>query len=114
MSIINAARTFTAVRALTNDDIRRAAPSVFAATPWHAQSDRYKFIPIIEGVDVLRDRCFLPTRATQSTSRIEGKGDFTKHMIRFRHVDAFPAVGPGPRSGLVVGAEIPELVLVVR
>lgn len=90
--------------ALTNDDLRRSVPSVFAATPWERMSHRYKFIPTIEVVDVLRDKGFSPSMAIQSRSRIEGKGAFTKHMIRFRATESF-----GP---LVVGAELPELVLV--
>jgi hypothetical protein len=46
----------------------------------------------------------MPVRAQQSRSRIEGKGDFTKHLIRFRHDSLLDS----PR----VGEEIPELVLV--
>ena len=89
---------------LTDDDIRRAAPSVFAATPWENMKERYKFIPTIEVVNMLRDQGFVATAASQSRSRIEGKGDFTKHLLRFR-----PASFSDPLS---VGDEIPELVLV--
>jgi hypothetical protein len=63
---------------------------------------------------VARDRV-LPTRpregrrpeqalAEQSRTRIPGKGDFTLHMVRFRHAEHL--------SPLAVGAEVPELVLV--
>jgi hypothetical protein len=67
-------------------------------------SDRYRMVPTIGVVDMLRDRGFLPVRAEQSRTRIPGKGDFTRHLVRFRHADHF-----GP---LTVGAEIPEVVLV--
>jgi hypothetical protein len=30
--------------ALTNDQLRKYAPSVFATSPWNAVSDRYRFI----------------------------------------------------------------------
>jgi hypothetical protein len=53
---------------------------------------------------MLRDKGFLPVRSEQSRSRIPGKGDFTRHMIRFRHADFV--------SPMTVGAEIHELVLV--
>ena len=32
---------------LTNDQLRRVAPSIFAERPWHAMSDAYAFIPTI-------------------------------------------------------------------
>lgn len=72
--------------ALTNDDLRQLAPSVFADRPWHAMSERYTFIPTITIVDKMRDEGFQPYKAVQSNTRIPGKGDFTKHMIRFRDV----------------------------
>src|SRR5262249_39656086 len=94
----------TAIATLTNDQLHRSAPSIFASTPWHHMSDGYRFVPTIEVVDLLRGRGFQPVRAQQSRSRIEGKGAFTKHLIRFRHDSLIDA----PR----VGEEIPELVLV--
>lgn len=69
---------------LTNDELRAIAPSIFAEKPWHAMSAKYAFIPTIQVVERLRGEGFLPFQAMQSRSRIEGKGDFTKHMIRFR------------------------------
>src|SRR4051794_40928591 len=95
--------TTAPARTLDDDQLRRSAPSIFAASPWGGMSGRYKMVPTIEVVGMLRDKGFLPVRAEQSRTRIEGKGDFTRHMIRFRHADfLFP---------LAVGAEIPELVL---
>ena len=67
-------------------------------------SGRYRMVPTIEVVGMLRDKGFSPVRAEQSRTRIPGKGDFTRHMLRFRHADHL--------SPLAVGAEVPELVLV--
>lgn len=94
-------QTLSAV--LDTDALRRTAPSVFAARPWHRMSERYHHVPTIEVVDILRDRGFFPVKAVQSRSRIEGKADFTRHMLRFRHADHLA------RSS--VGGGIPELVL---
>jgi hypothetical protein len=88
---------------LSRDDLRRIAPSVFASQPWHGMSGRYRMVPTIEVADILRDRGFFPVRADQSRSRIEGKGDFTRHMIRFRHADHLTPTN--------VGTDLPELVL---
>src|SRR3954471_4469210 len=89
----------TTLATLSNDQLHRSAPSIFAPTPWHRMSDRYRFVPTIEVVDMLRDRGFMPVRAQQSRSRIEGKGAFTKHLLRFRHDSLIDASG----------GEIPEL-----
>lgn len=94
----------TTLATLNNEQLLRSAPSIFATRPWHGVSERYRFVPTIDVVDMLRDRGFMPVRAQQSRSRIEGKGDFTKHLIRFRHSEMMNAPA--------VGDEIPELVLV--
>jgi len=69
---------------LSHDALKQAAPSIFATAPWGGVSSKYAFIPTINVVEALAAEGFLPVKATQSRSRIEGKGDFTKHLIRFR------------------------------
>ncbi len=95
--------TATAPAILSRDDLRRVAPSVFAEQPWRGMSARYRMVPTIEVVDILRDRAFFPVKAQQSRTRIPEKGDFTRHLIRFRHADHL--------EPLAVGRETPELVL---
>lgn len=89
--------------ALSRDQLQLAAPSIFANRPWTAMSDRYKFIPTIEVVQMLAEEGFRPMQAMQSRSRIEGKSEFTKHLIRFRN-DQFI-------DTLTGNVECPELVL---
>jgi hypothetical protein len=91
---------------MTNDQLRAAAPSIFAAQPWHAMSNRYTFIPTSAVVDRMRAEGFEPVAAAQSNTRIEGKGEFTKHVIRFRDMRAGSA--PATRA---LGVVYPELVL---
>lgn len=101
--MINFSRS-TSTRVLENPDIERLAPSVFAENAWHETSERYKFIPTIQVINSLRDNGFNVVSDGQSRTRIEGKENFTKHIIRLRHKDFF--------SPLNVGDEIPEIVLV--
>jgi hypothetical protein len=78
---------------LTEDQMRQAAPSIFAEGKHASRSERYTYIPTIEVLRGLRKEGFEPFMVAQSKSRIEGKTDFTKHMIRMRHaaqVDAKP------------------------
>ena len=70
---------------LSDEQIFNAAPSVFADAPHNSRSARYAYIPTCEVVNGLRGEGFQPFMACQARSRIEGKAEFTKHMIRFRH-----------------------------
>lgn len=92
--------------ALTNDQLRGVAPSIFAERPWHTMSERYAFIPTITVVDKMRAEGFMPVEAMQSRTRIAGKGEFTKHLIRFRDIRQ----GDKPAM-LTQGTVYPELVL---
>jgi hypothetical protein len=65
--------------------MRRAAPSIFATAKHVSRSDRYTYIPTIEVLRGLKKEGFEPFMVAQSKSRIEGKTEFTKHMIRMRH-----------------------------
>jgi hypothetical protein len=69
---------------LTNDEIRARAPSAFAASKHESRSERYGYIPTSVVIDALRKEGFNPVSAEQSRTRIPGKREFTKHMLRFR------------------------------
>lgn len=91
------------VRPLENEDLRRLAPSIFAEHPHEGVSRQYRFLSTIAVVDLMRDRGYLPVRASQSTSRLDGRRDFVRHMVRFRQAaDLDP---------MAVGDEVPEIVL---
>ena len=70
---------------LAEDLMRQAAPSIFAEGKHASRSERYTYIPTIDVLRGLRKEGFEPFMVAQSKSRIEGKTDFTKHMIRMRH-----------------------------
>jgi Domain of unknown function (DUF932) len=70
---------------LTEDQMRAAAPSVFAEGKHASRSERYTYIPTIEVLRGLRKEGFEPFMVAQGASRIEGKAAYTKHMIRMRH-----------------------------
>ena len=91
------------MRTMTLDQIRTVTPSVFAEQPWHTMSEKYRFFPTSHVVEGLMAQGFLPVRAQQSRTRIEGKRHFTKHMLRFRHAS---------QAESAVQSVIPEIVLV--
>lgn len=76
---------------LSEDQLRAAAPSVFAEGKHASRSERYTYIPTIEVLRGLRKEGFEPFMVAQGASRIEGKAEFTKHMIRMRHAGQMQA-----------------------
>lgn len=72
---------------LTNDQMFSIAPSIFAGAKHDSRTERYTYIPTIQVVEGLRKEGFMPFSVCQSKSRIEGKAEFTKHMIRLRRQD---------------------------
>jgi hypothetical protein len=70
---------------LSEDQMRAAAPSIFAEGKHASRSERYTYIPTIDVLRGLRREGFEPFMVAQGASRIEGKAEFTKHMIRMRH-----------------------------
>ncbi len=71
---------------LTNLQLMSMAPSIFAPKPWEGMSEKYTFIPTIDVIEKLRSEGFAPVHAMQSMARIEGKGNFARHEIRFRDI----------------------------
>lgn len=81
----NTTRVIRSEEPLAEDQIFAAAPSVFAAGKHASRSERYTYIPTIEVLRGLRKEGFEPFMVAQGSSRVEGKAEFTKHMIRMRH-----------------------------
>jgi len=66
-------------------------------------SEKYRFFETSHIVEALMQEGFAVVRAQQSRSRIEGKQDFTKHLLRFRHASM---------ADSAVQSTVPEIVLV--
>lgn len=92
---------FDGNQVLSNEQLRQIAPSIFAEGAHESRSQRYAYIPTVNVLDAMREEGFLPVAAMQSKSKIPGKADFTKHLIRFRH-----------SGNITVGDVLPEVVLV--
>lgn len=84
---------------LSDDQIRRVAPSIFADALHESRSERYSYIPTAAVLTELRKEGFQPFMVTQTRVRDEGKREHTKHMLRLRH------------ASQINGAEANEIVL---
>jgi hypothetical protein len=76
---------------LSDDQIRRVAPSIFAEAPHASRSERYSYIPTATVLQELRGEGFQPFMVCQTRVRNEGRREHTKHMLRLRHANQINA-----------------------
>lgn len=88
---------------LSEDMLRKLAPSVFAESAHDSRSARYAYVATMEILRGLSREGFEVYSAKQSASRREEKAGHTKHMLRLRHRSM---------QALAVGDSAPEIVLV--
>jgi hypothetical protein len=78
---------FDDARALTEDEMRKAAPSIFAIDAHESRSARFSPIPTIEILRALAFEQFFPVGVQQIASRQPGHENHSKHLIRMRRFD---------------------------
>ncbi len=76
---------------LSNEQIAKVAPSIFAVEKHESRSERYTYIPTGDVLDGLRKEGFSPFMVCQTNCRDDAKRDHTKHMIRLRHAGQIQA-----------------------
>lgn len=82
----NTAR-FDTGRPLTEDEMRKAAPSIFTIDAHESRSARFSPIPTIEILRALAGEQFFPVGVQQIASRLPGHENHSKHLIRMRRFD---------------------------
>lgn len=86
---------------LTESDLMRRAPSIFATAPQVSRvSDKYEFIPTTKVIQLLNKEGWTPVAADQSRVKTSEGKDFAKHVITFQN-----------KSIKTIGEDIPELIL---
>ncbi|MEI6439041.1 MAG: DUF932 domain-containing protein [Alphaproteobacteria bacterium] len=93
--------------AITLDQVAANAPAVMAEGAHSSRSDRYEFLNTRSVLQGLIDNGFGLFEVRQGGSRIEGKREFTKHMLRLRYM------GEGGNAALIgrTGSVIPEVII---
>jgi hypothetical protein len=92
-------------QALSLDDLRRNAPSVFAENARPGVSSRYTFVSTAQVVDLLRGEGWEPVLARQQRVRLPDRQGFQMHELRFTRRDHLD------KSMFEVGEVRPELIL---
>src|SRR5258707_8758650 len=73
--------------AISDDEMRRFAPSVFASQPIEGVSERYSFLPTSSILNGMRANGWVPVRAQEQSIRTEARRGFQKHVVRFARVE---------------------------
>lgn len=80
---------------LTDEQMRKVAPSIFADGKHESRSDRYTYIPTSAVLQGLRKEGFEAFSVCQTRVRDEGKREHAKHLVRLRHVGAVQPINVG-------------------
>lgn len=89
---------------LTDDQIQKVAPSVFADEAHQSRSARYAYIATAELLRGLRREGFEVFSARQAVTRDEARKGHAKHLLRLRHASQ---IGQAAK----VGDSVPEILL---
>jgi Domain of unknown function (DUF932) len=73
--------------ALSDEELRHCAPSIFASQPIDTVSNRYSFLPTSSILREMRQNGWVPVRAEQQNVRTEARRGFQKHLIRFARAE---------------------------
>ncbi len=87
---------------LSLDQVRSAAPAVFADKPHSRLTDRYQFLPTSQVVEFLISQGVQPVTVQQRKARTEEGGVTAKHLIRFDLSALVPTAST---------TEVPEIVM---
>jgi hypothetical protein len=90
---------------LTDNEMRRVAPSLFAPHAAPGTSDRYQYVSTVDIINTMRKAGYEPVKAGQSLARTGGSGLFNRHVVRMMHRDF---LDPSKRN---VGDVVPQVIL---
>ena len=68
---------------ISDNEMRRFAPSVFASQPIEGVSERYSFLPTSSILNGMRENGWVPVRAQEQSIRTEARRGFQKLVVRF-------------------------------
>jgi hypothetical protein len=86
--------------AISDDEMRRFAPSVFASKPIEGVSERYSFLPTSSILNGMRENGWVPVRAQEQSVRTEARRGFQKHVVRFaplQHLQTWEKTKSAPK-----------------
>lgn len=78
-------QSIRSMSALSDIQLRAAAPSIFTDTVSDSRSTRYSMVTTASVIAGMRDAGFFPVAAQQQATKDEGGSAYARHLVRFRH-----------------------------
>ena len=72
------------IQPMSDEQLYKAAPSIFSESPIDGVSDRYAFVPTYSLLDTFRASGYYPVMASESKVRLDENQGYQKHMVQFR------------------------------
>jgi len=72
---------------LTNEELFKQSPSIFAETQIEGLSERYAFVPTYKIIETFREAGYFPILSGESRVRKRESEGYQKHFIQFRSLD---------------------------
>ncbi len=91
------------MQGLSKEEMLAKAPAIFATSPSPEVGRNYGFVPTFKIMATLQNEGYYPVKVQQ-----RGKGEFAKHVIRFRHADYFKITEEFRKK---IGSVFPECVI---
>lgn len=103
--IVPTSSSRVAAKALSSEDLRRCAPSIFAEHARPGVSSRYTFVSTAQVVDLLGAEGWAPVRAREQRVRLTERVGYQMHEIRFARLADLES------GAMQVGSTRPEMIL---
>lgn len=75
------------LKLLSNEELFKAAPSIFANSAIDGVSSRYAFVPTHSVLDTFRNAGYYPIMAGEEKVRLSKNQGYQKHIVQFRSLD---------------------------
>jgi hypothetical protein len=85
------------VKTMSNEELFKASPSIFADSPIDSVSSQYHFVKTSEILKTFREAGYYPILCGEAKSRSKDGQPYVKHLIQFRSLENFLKV---PKDGL--------------
>lgn len=85
------------IKTMSNEELRKSAPSIFSDSPMESVSSQYHFVKTSEILNLFREAGYFPILAGEAKSRSKGGQKYVKHLIQFRSLETLLKV---PKNGL--------------
>ena len=75
------------VKPMSDEELFKAAPSIFADSPIDSVSSQYHFVKTSKILNIFREAGYYPILAGEAKSHSKNGQPYVKHLIQFRSIE---------------------------